>query len=244
MTARHERRPDLSECILEDRCLLAFPPGLGPPQFLPEASNNTIIVAGMSLGSPTGGGGASVPGQNFFYLFVGVSSGGGAALAPGASISIYGLGANSASSSVAFGANVGSGANTPGGGGSASSGLSSFAATGGAFSSGYNTSLNISNNYGMSANPVGSIPVHTYDNGTVAESQNPQATDGNNTNTPQQAPMSPAGQGADTGNGSDMNNPMSGPTNNLLRRRPRNTVPPPTISPAPADPTGMGNPTP
>jgi hypothetical protein len=239
---RHERRPDLSECILEDRCLLAFPPGLGPPQFLPIASNNTIIVPGSSTGSPTGGGGgASMPGATFFYLLVGVSSGGGAALAPGATVSIFGLNASGGSTSVAFGANVGSGANTPGGG-SSSSGLSSFAATGGAFSSGYNTSLNVSNNYGMSANPVGSIPVHTYDNGTVVESQNTQPTDGNNTNTPQQPTNNPAGQGVDTGNGSDMNNPMSGSTNNLLRRRPRNTVPPPTISPAPSDPTGLGNP--
>jgi hypothetical protein len=241
---RHERRPDLSECILEDRCLLAFPPGLGPPQFLPVASNNTIILPNTSLGGATGGGGASMPGATFFYLFVGVSSGGGAALAPGATVSIFGLNANSASGSVAFGANVGSGANTGGGGGSSSSGLSSFAATGGAFSSGYNTSLNVSNNYGMSANPVGSIPVHTYDNGAVTPSQGTQPTDGNNADASQQPTNTPAGQGADTGNGSDMNNPMSGPTNNLLRRRPRNSVPPPTISPAPADPTGMGNPTP
>jgi hypothetical protein len=61
--------------------------------------------------------------------------------------------------------NVGGGGGGGGGGGSNSSPTpnpSNNSAFGGAFSSGYNTSLDSSNKYGMSTSPVGSIPLQTY----------------------------------------------------------------------------------
>jgi hypothetical protein len=153
MTSRLAFRPDLDECALEERALLALP-GLGFPQFIPSsASSPAFVVSGFSTpgGSP-GSGGSNPPGPQFYYLFVGVASSstmGGAGT--GGGTSIY----NGGNTITAPSFTVGSASN------SAQSGGAGFGAS---ISSGYNTALSSANSFGMTTTPLGSITAHTYGN--------------------------------------------------------------------------------
>lgn len=155
MTSRLAFRPDLDECALEERALLALP-GLGFPQFIPSSgSSPAFVVSGFSTpgGSP-GSGGSNPPGPQFYYLFVGVASGstmGGAGT--GGGTSIYNGGNTNPAPTLTVGP-ASNGAQSGGGG----------SGYGASISSGYNTALNSANSYGMTTTPVGSITAHTYGN--------------------------------------------------------------------------------
>jgi hypothetical protein len=220
---RHAFHPDLNECMLEDRCLM-FAPGLFSTGFLPSTTGSSqFVVPGFST---SGGGGALIfPGPTFYYLLIG-GGGGGAGLSNGAAsagISVFGLSNNNGFVNVSVGA-AGSGS-TSGGGGAARPAAN--LGYGGSFSSGYNTSLNISNNFGtVSANPVGSMPVHSFDSGAVT----PAAPSGSQSNN------SSSSSGTST---PDANNTEL--WNNLLRRNNRNsatgTTMPGMMTPPPPPPS-------
>src|SRR5262249_2021204 len=122
MIDRHALRPNLAECMLEDRALLALPIGLMPSQFIPVASNNSFVLASFQApGTVTS---ASAPGPTYYYMLVGSNGNGGMVGSRiGGGVSVYGTGltvANAVSPSIA----VGSGANgnsSGGGGGGGSS---------------------------------------------------------------------------------------------------------------------------
>ncbi|MHC5541283.1 hypothetical protein ACYOEI_23940, partial [Singulisphaera rosea] len=86
MRSRLALRPDLWDCQLEDRCLMAS----GPSPFLPYSpfTNSVISPAGGSGGSGGGGGGGSsggsgstYPGPTFFSYSVGNNFASGVSLA-------------------------------------------------------------------------------------------------------------------------------------------------------------------
>src|SRR4051812_13632966 len=88
--------PDLSECALEDRVLLAIEPGLYPSAFMQvNSSSNQFIVPGTSTSGGGGGGsggGSVTPGPSFYYILLGangnsVSSGSRV----GGSVSLYSI---------------------------------------------------------------------------------------------------------------------------------------------------------
>lgn len=175
MQSRLALHPDLNECRLEDRTLLAAPGQYTvAPFFQINPTSNQFIVPGTS----TSGGSSTTVGPQFFYLLIGVNSSGGGSFSIGSTVSVYGL-----ARPAGNGANVsiGSGSNDSGGGGGSVGGLSNFGGQGGTFSSGYNTSLNITNNFGLSSNAVGSMPVHTFDNGSPPVPQTTQANMGTTT---------------------------------------------------------------
>lgn len=176
MKVTHALRPNLDDCVLEDRALMAGYVWM-PLPFMPITTSNQISVSGFSMGGGPGSSGGSMPGASAYYLRMGINT------------NVYGLvGQNSIvvpsgfalslSSVVPPGAgaagngsiSVGSGANA---GGSGVSGL--VQGYGGAFSSGYSTSLNNTNNYGISTSPVGSIPVQTYGGDNSAPSTPPSS---------------------------------------------------------------------
>jgi hypothetical protein len=167
MNPRHALRPDLTQCLLEDRALLALPIGLMPSQLLATASNNSLIVPGF--GSPgSGSGGGTAPGPSFFYLLIGSTGGSGLVGSRlGGGVSVFGM-SSTIGSAINVGITVGSGASAGGGGGGGVGGLSNFSGFGGSISSGYNFALNSSNNFGMSGTAVGSIVAHNYDRGPVS----------------------------------------------------------------------------
>lgn len=171
MTSRLALRPDLNECVLEERRLLAAP-GLSASPFIPSSAfSPSFIVPGFSVGSGSIGGQATYPGPSYFYILLGSSAGGtvGNSVVSGGR-SVYGLGTVLGLPSVA-GPTIGSGANSSGGRGGGGT-FSNFSGYGGSFSSGYNFGLSSANNFGMSATPLGSIPVHTFGQGTVGGARN------------------------------------------------------------------------
>jgi hypothetical protein len=172
-------RPNLAECILEDRALLALPIGLMPSQFIPEAANNSFVIASFQApGTVTS---ASAPGPTFYYMLVGANSNGGMVGSRiGGGVSVYGIGLTVANA-VSPGITVGSGANGGGGGGGGSAAPGSASGYGGAVSSGYNTALNATNNYGMgSSTAVGTGAAaatgYSYDSGPVGRAPIAQDT--------------------------------------------------------------------
>lgn len=219
MRSRLALRPDLWDCLLEDRCLMAT----GPSPFLPYSpSTNSLITPGSNSSGGGGGGGgggsATYPGPTFFSYSVGnnftssvtlASSGMGSSwVSPG----ISGYRAQFIPFSIPTSPFLGTGLatlmsrNGGGGGGSGGGGggnnatpgttSSGFSGYGSAFSSGFNFALSPTNNYGMTPTTLGSVPVHTFGGGgdmTDAPPYNsPTAPD-----TPP-APM-PGGDGSDAG---------------------------------------------
>jgi hypothetical protein len=204
--SRHALHPDLNECMLEDRCLM-FAPGLFSTGFLPSTTGSAqFVVPGFPTSS--GGGATIFPGPTFYYLLLG--GGGGAGLSNGAAsagISVYGLSNNNGFVTVSVGA-AGAGS-TSGGGGAVSPSSTTTLGQSSTFSSGYNTSLNISNNYGVSANPIGSMPVHSFDSGTVTPAP-PSGSQSNNSS-------SSSGTSTPDANNTEL-------WNNLLKRNNRNSA--------------------
>lgn len=167
MNHRHALQPDLTQCVLEDRALMAII-GLTSPQFIPNGSNNSFNVPGTS--APGTGSQSLYPGPTYYYLLIG--SNGNNAIAGsriGGAVSVYGL--TTSSSTVGVPLTVGSGANDAHATGAGT--FRNFGGFGGNISSGYNFALNITNNYGMSGTAIGSVAPHTYDHGPVERSQSP-----------------------------------------------------------------------
>jgi hypothetical protein len=215
-------RPDLTECTLEDRVLMAYSPSVPPVIWTTSGFIVLSVPPGLSsaLNNSPGSGGSS--GGNMPTSF-NISGFGPSSLTIGNSTGYPSLNPSGGAGS----SNVGGGGGG-GGGGSNSSPTpnpSNNGAFGGAFSSGYNTSLDSSNNYGMSTSPVGSIPVHTYADRTEEVAPLPEDSSG-------------ALAGANRGRGI-MGAPTSGPGgqgsiinlwNNLLGKKPTRTTPQPSGS--------------
>jgi hypothetical protein len=216
---------------LEDRALLAYSPNIAPmilttggfivlstPPGLSSALNTTGSNSPGSGSGGFGGNGGNMP-TSFNIAGFGPSS-----LAIGNVTGFPSLNLNSGSGSggfafANFGGAVGSGANASGSNGASpttgSGTFSNFAAYGSSFSSGYSFGLSVTNNFGMTSTTLGSVPVHTYDNGTAGQPEQPpgqgqDGTEANRNNVLQSPPpLGPAAQG-----------PATGPGNNLLRRLP------------------------
>ena len=177
MNPRHALHPDLNECVLEDRCLLAYSPNISG--FILTTSGYVILSVPPGLSSAlnsnsngpgsSGGTGGNVPssfnisgfGPSTFTIgnVTGFPSLNAGQATPA---SVPGSGGGGSSGSAGSSSSGGSGGGSPGT-------TSNFSGYGASISSGYNTALNIANNYGVSGTTVGSVPVHTYDNGTVTQ---------------------------------------------------------------------------
>ncbi len=187
-------RPDLEECQLEDRTLLYAGPGLYASQFIPSSGQTpSFVVSGFSVGGSPGSGGAISPGPQFFYLQIGLGSIANGGVRLGGTFSIY----NPPQALPTLqGPTIGS---VPGSGGAG--GISNTAGYGGAISSGYNTSLSSSNNYGMGGTAVGSVVAHisgTTDQLAEAQAANTpssSSTAARQDSSPTTAPPQNAGQG-------------------------------------------------
>jgi hypothetical protein len=172
MLKRHEFRPDLNECTLEDRFLPALPPGLAPSPFLAvNSASNQMVSPGSVVSTGAAVTGSSLnAGPTFFYIRLGVSlSGFGlAGSSIGGTVSIFGLNTNLTASGTGGGGGGGKGAG--GGSSTGTGGFRSFGGYGASFSSGYSFALSGLNNYGMSSTAgvpptLGSVPVHTFSGG-------------------------------------------------------------------------------
>ncbi len=164
---RQAFHPDLFECQLETRVL---PAGFVwmPMPFQPiSPANNSIVMPGFSSasGGATGAFGVN-PGANAYYLMMGINTniyglvGQASVVIPsGYALSLGSFIAYGAGSTGGVSLTVGSGANASGQSAPASAPISGYGAS---FNSGYSTSLNTANNYGMTTSPVGSVPVNTY----------------------------------------------------------------------------------
>jgi hypothetical protein len=159
MRRRLEFHPDLTECTLEERFLLALPPGLGPTPFMQiNPQTNQIVPSGTSQSGGTGG--LSTPGPSYYYLRLGANVGFGVAGSSiGGTVSIFGLN----NRPTATGGGGGGGGGDQGGGGNGTGGGNS--GFGASFSSGFSFALNSANNFGTNTPTLGSVPVHTYGGG-------------------------------------------------------------------------------
>jgi hypothetical protein len=220
---------DLANCVLEDRVLMAYGPGLlGNAFFAYNPFSNQLIVPNTGGGSGPGGG-SSNPGPTFYNLLVGqtVSSGsaGSSSLGPGSggTISLFSMNVVP-STSLGAGSSTITGRTgntaTSGGGGDGTGRAGAAGGFSSQFSSGFGFALGSANNFGVGAVTVGSVPVHTYGGGgdPVVEPTDPaNQTDPNampkELQPPADAPMS--GPINTTAKGVDVN-----PRNNLLGRSP------------------------
>jgi hypothetical protein len=147
---RHlEFHPDLEECLLEDRALMAV--------IVPSLPWLTV-TSGFGSGSGPGGGASSIsnlpplPGPPVMSVggmgsLVGMGTTNTSTMVSGTLFAFYGAGYNTASGGPSGGAAIGSGANASGGGGGGTP--STSVGYGATFNSGYSTSLNAQNSYGM-----------------------------------------------------------------------------------------------
>jgi len=179
MLSKLALRPDLEECQLEDRTLLYAGPGLYASQFLPSSGfSPSFVVSGFSQGGGPGSGGSTSPGPQFFYLSLGLSSLSNGGVRLGGSFSIY----NPPQALPTLqGPTIGS---VPGSGGAG--GISNTSGYGGAISSGYNTSLSSSNNFGMGGTAVGSVVAHvsgTTDQLMESQDGNASSSSASNSNS-------------------------------------------------------------
>lgn len=194
-------RPDLDQCLLEDRALLA---GASSPFY--TLSGNSLVVPtygtapGLGMGSNSGSGSSSgsssgpstsgpsmsagpqfyyyIPGSNFMSPGVmGLNIGGG---------TLSGFGNVRSGSASALRSSGGSGGGGGGGGDSngtgGAGGLANLSGYGANISSGFSFALSSQNNYGINAFTLGSVPVHTYGGGgdmqDAPKVQDPAASEG------------------------------------------------------------------
>jgi hypothetical protein len=224
----HALRPDLAECYLEDRTLLALPIGLMPSGFLPNGTNNTFVVPGFQApGTATA---ASAPGPSYFYLLIGSSGNTGVVGSRiGGGVSVFGLSQTTANGVVPV-TSVGSGANAGASGGGGGGSGSGGAGYGGSVSSGYNTSLNQTNNFGMATASASAVPAgQSYDSGPVPRGNVAQDTTDRPTAMPSESGIqtmappdngltkSPLTQGIDLGSNNLIRNSLTG--SHLLQSR-------------------------
>jgi hypothetical protein len=234
MRRDNQFHPDLTDCVLEDRCLLALPPGLAPSPFMPvNSTTNQMIPLGSSV---TGGGGGPVsPGPTFFYIRLGVNLGGfgvaGSSL--GGTVSIFGLNTRPTA--------LGGGGGGGGGGGSvgpARSGGGILRGFGSSFSSGFSFALSSLNNFGMNSVTgasltLGTVPVHSYGGGGDLMDDAPaNPNDPRNPAPGNQDPYAgpaPLPGPVDGGQGPNVN------LSNRLLGKTRNAAAPPMSGPTPAN---------
>jgi len=181
--------PDLNECLLEDRTLLAYSPIVAPVILTtggyivlatPPGFSTVLGTQGGSAGSSSSPSGGSGGGGGNMPTSFNISGFGPSTFAIGNNTGFPALSQSrgAASGGVNFGAVVGSGANVPGGGsGSPSASPSANGGFAGNISSGYNFALSSQNGFGVSPNAIGSVPVHTYANATETT---PDAQSGTN----------------------------------------------------------------
>ncbi len=176
MTSALVLRPDLEECLLEDRILMYAGPGLYPSQFIPTSGGTpSFVVSGFQSTNSTPGTAASTaPGPQFFFLQIGAYTTTNGGIRAGGSLVIF----NPPQVLPQLqGPGTGSGANDDNATGGAPTGLG----FGGQISSGYNTSLNQTNNFGMSTTAVGSVAAHV--SGTTDSLMETQAAGASTTPT-------------------------------------------------------------
>jgi hypothetical protein len=225
MRPARELHPDLAECVLEDRALLAYGPGLlGNAFFAYNPFSNQIVVPNSGGGSGPGGS-TSSPGPRFYNLLLGLSLSSSGALGPssGGTLSVFSL-SMTPSTSLGAGNSLVSGRTGNGslgiGGGGAGGGRSSVTSGfSSQFSSGFGFAIGSTNNYGMSPLALGSVPVHTYGGGGQPLPEGAETND--NGQTPmagnEKSPLGPApGTVNSAARGVDVN-----PRNNLLGEHPR-----------------------
>jgi len=201
MLSKLALRPDLAECLLEDRTLLYAGPGLYASQFIPSAGlTPSFVVSGFqSSSSSPGSSGNTSPGPQFFFLQIGLSSLSNGGVRLGGTASVF---QPPQVLPTVQGATIGS---IPGSGsGGATGGISATSGFGGSISSGYNTALSSANNFGMGPTALGSVAAHvsgTTDQLTEAQAGNastsPSSTADNQDANANPAPAPPmnAGQG-------------------------------------------------
>jgi hypothetical protein len=165
MSHRPALRPDLNACTLEDRCLPA--PLSLVNSFLPiNLVTNQMVLPGSSPSSGGGGGSSSNPGPSFYFVTVGLSVNNGfSGGSPGSLLSFFQTNGTLLSTIGGGGGGGGGGSATSANSTSGSGGTPNFGGYSSSFSSGYNTILGATNNYGMGTSTLGSIPVHTYGGG-------------------------------------------------------------------------------
>ena len=206
MSDRLALHPDLTDCELEDRTLMAYSaslPGLVFTTFgyviitTPPGLNSNL----NSISSSSSAGSSGSSGGNISSGY-GIAGFGPTSYAIGNAVGVIPAGAGGGSglgSPVSIAAQVGSGAN---GSGSSAGGTTTPGGAavgyGGAVSSGYNTGLNSTNNFGMTATPVGAVPVHTYAGG--GDSVTP-ATEGGTGATPNLPAANSPGMGTTDSSG-------------------------------------------
>ncbi len=198
MISKLALKPDLLECLLEDRTLLYAGPGLYASQFIPSAGlTPSFVVSGFQQSSSSpGSSGSTNPGPQYFFLQIGLSSLANGGVRVGGTFSIYNPPqALPTLSGVTVGSGPGSGAST--------GGIAAATGYGGAISSGYNTALSSSNNYGMGSTALGSVAAHvsgTTDQLVEAQTGTASSTPSSASNTdtsatPMSAPSMNSGQG-------------------------------------------------
>ena len=184
MSHQLEFHPDLADCLLEDRALMAV---VVPS--LPWLEVTASLSASFS--GPSGGGTSlanlpplpgppviSIGGSGSLYNNGGGSS---ASITSGALFSYYGLGYGTGRAGPTVGSAIGSGANGGSGGGSGRAGTAT--GYGSSINSGYGTSLNALNAYGAGS-ALSAIGQSTSANEAPYPSQPPaQPTTDNNMNT-------------------------------------------------------------
>ena len=230
MRSRLALRPDLNECVLEGRCLLAYSPTF-PTMVWTQGG---LVVPSSPPGYLSFGGPGSGPG--------GSSSVGGSGGNLATSFNLLGFGTNSvaignstgfASTALAAAARQGLGGGGGGGGGGDSSPApapSRNLGYGAVVGSGGGSSLGAGNNYGygMSTSPVGSVPVHTFAN-------NEPVAPANQNNASQTAATQP--------NRGTPGAPTSGPVMYLWRNLLNKKTGPRFLNPSPTpSSSSLGNP--
>ncbi|MBV8314497.1 MAG: hypothetical protein JOZ53_06130 [Planctomycetaceae bacterium] len=165
MSHRPVLRPDLNACALEDRCLPA-PLSLVNSFLSFNLVTNQMVVPGTSPSSGGGGGNSSYPGPSFYFVTVGLSvNNGSSGGSTGSLLSVFQFNGTLLGTLGGGGGGGGGGSPASPNGTSGSGGTSNVGGYSSSFSSGYNTSLGATNNYGMGTSTLGTIPVHTYGGG-------------------------------------------------------------------------------
>lgn len=203
MLSKLALRPNLAECLLEDRVLLYFA-GLYASQFIPSAGlTPSFVVSGFQQSnSSPGSTGSTSPGPQYFFIQVGLSSlSNGGVRAGGTSAVFQPPQVIPTVAGATIGSIPGSSSSSPG---NATGGFSATTGYGGAISSGYNTALTSTNNFGMGTSALGSVAAHVSgatDALTEAQAGNASTspgTTGTNQDTnanPTPAPPMNSGQG-------------------------------------------------
>jgi hypothetical protein len=164
MRPQRSLRPDLCDCVLEDRSLLASYIWK-PLPFLPiNNASNALVVPGFSTTGSSQGSSTVNSGANAYFLLLGINTniyglvGQSTVVVPtGFALALSSVVPPGAGPSGGLPITVGSGAEEA----SAAGGRASNRGYGANFNAGYATALNSLNSYGMNASPVGAMAAST-----------------------------------------------------------------------------------